>query len=93
MSGKRCVGDPAWALLPENDADERLYTAVVHVSKCDADLAAGGQGVQRGGGLRLTRVRGVPLAGEALGFGEQGEHLANAKPRPCSERPRGRDNT
>ena len=24
--------------------------------------------------MRLTRVRGVPLAGEALGFGDLGEH-------------------
>ena len=35
----------------------------------DADPTAGGQGVQCGG-LRLTRVRGGPLAGEALGFGD-----------------------
>ena len=27
-----------------------------------------------GGAMRLTRVRGVPLAGEALGFGDLGEH-------------------
>ena len=26
--------------------------------------------VQRGRGLRLTRVRGVPLAGEMFGFGD-----------------------
>ena len=35
----------------------------------DAHPTAGGQGVQCGG-LRLTRVRGVPFAGEALGFGD-----------------------
>ena len=30
-----------------------------------------------GGGVRLTRVRGVPFAGEALGFGALGGgHLA-----------------
>ena len=33
----------------------------------DADSTASWQGVQCGG-LRLRRVRGVPLAGEALGF-------------------------
>ena len=35
----------------------------------DADPTAGGQGVQ-GLGLRLTRVCGVPLAGEALDVGD-----------------------
>ena len=40
-----------------------------------ADSTAGGQGVQCEG-LRLTRVRGVPFAGEALGFGNlPGSHL------------------
>ncbi|SVB38878.1 uncharacterized protein METZ01_LOCUS191732 [marine metagenome] len=27
-------------------------------------------------GLRLTRVRGIPLGGEALGFSGLGEHYA-----------------
>ena len=30
-------------------------------------------------GLRLTRVRGVPLAGEALGFGDLGGGHATCK--------------
>ena len=35
----------------------------------DPNPTAGWQGVQSGG-LRRTRVRGVPLAGEALGVGD-----------------------
>jgi len=39
-----------------------------------AERSAGRQADQRRQGLRLTRVRGVPLAGEALGFGELCAH-------------------
>ena len=44
----------------------------------DADPTAGGQGVQSWG-LSLARVRGVPLAGEALRFGDLlgGENACN----------------
>ena len=49
-----------------------------HDDACvDANPTAGWQEVQRRRGLRLTRGRGVPLAGEAQGVGELGGgHLA-----------------
>ena len=47
------------------------------------------QTFQRGRGLRLTRVRGVPLAGEAFGFGDlRGRHAGGEEGQPnTSETP------
>ncbi|MCH2516403.1 MAG: hypothetical protein MK134_12850, partial [Dehalococcoidia bacterium] len=39
--------------------NERLHAALLCVTGCGVDPTAGGQGMQCGG-LRLTRVRGVP---------------------------------